>query len=44
MTVVKNPGRELFKMYVPDIKAFFEVRVFRSLGPTALMAKLTFRG
>lgn len=25
MTVVKNPGRELFKMYVPDVKAFFEV-------------------
>ncbi|BGP26868.1 hypothetical protein JCM10295v2_005830 [Rhodotorula toruloides] len=24
MTVVKNPSRELFKMYVPDIKAFFE--------------------
>ncbi|ORY84679.1 hypothetical protein BCR35DRAFT_302996 [Leucosporidium creatinivorum] len=24
MVVVENPGRELFKMYVPDIKAFFE--------------------
>ncbi|BGP19174.1 hypothetical protein JCM10213_005820 [Rhodosporidiobolus nylandii] len=24
MVVIKNPGRELFKMYVPDIKAFFE--------------------
>ncbi|GAA6038283.1 hypothetical protein JCM8097_003921 [Rhodosporidiobolus ruineniae] len=24
MVVVKNPGRELFKMYVPDVKAFFE--------------------
>lgn len=22
--VVENPGRERFKMYVPDIKAFFE--------------------
>ncbi|GAA5853719.1 hypothetical protein JCM8547_007423 [Rhodosporidiobolus lusitaniae] len=24
MVVVQNPGRELFKMYVPDVKAFFE--------------------
>ncbi|GAA5957782.1 hypothetical protein JCM21900_004552 [Sporobolomyces salmonicolor] len=24
MVVVPNPGRELFKMYVPDVKAFFE--------------------
>lgn len=32
MTVVKDPGRELFKMYVPDIKAFFEVSPACSLG------------
>ncbi|GAA5821826.1 hypothetical protein JCM11251_001043 [Rhodosporidiobolus azoricus] len=24
MEVIKNPGAELFKMYVPDIKAFFQ--------------------
>ncbi|GAA5853687.1 hypothetical protein JCM8547_007413 [Rhodosporidiobolus lusitaniae] len=24
MVVVPNPGRELFKMYVPDVKGFFE--------------------
>ncbi|GAA5892294.1 hypothetical protein JCM6882_003632 [Rhodosporidiobolus microsporus] len=24
MTLIPNPGRELFKMYVPDIKGFFE--------------------
>ncbi|GAA6023637.1 hypothetical protein JCM10207_005094 [Rhodosporidiobolus poonsookiae] len=29
MEVIQNPGRELFKMYVPDIKAFFESHASR---------------
>ncbi|GAA5973231.1 hypothetical protein JCM11641_006335 [Rhodosporidiobolus odoratus] len=29
MVVIQNPGRELFKMYVPDIKAFFQSHAAR---------------
>ncbi|KAL7343537.1 UROD/MetE-like protein [Rhodotorula toruloides] len=40
MVVVPNPGRELFKMYVPDVKGFFESHAAKPADTMICKAKL----
>ncbi|GAA6033259.1 hypothetical protein JCM8097_003021 [Rhodosporidiobolus ruineniae] len=40
MTLVENPGRELFKMYVPDVKGFFESHAEKPADTMICTAKL----
>ncbi|GAA5847029.1 hypothetical protein JCM9279_002658 [Rhodotorula babjevae] len=40
MVEIKNPGRELFKMYVPDIKGFFESHASKPASTMVCRSKL----
>ncbi|BGP42619.1 hypothetical protein JCM10449v2_006631 [Rhodotorula kratochvilovae] len=40
MVEVKNPGREMYKMYVPDVKGFFESHAEKPASTMVCKAKL----